>query len=457
MNYTYSAAKMAQELKFTHLTSEIIDKTKLLILDNIGCAIGGSTFNEALRLRKYLNTIDPGGTSTAFGGRNMTAENAAHANAHSACMLSLDDSFIRFGHPGSSIIPAVLAVAQKLGSNGQDIITACVAAYEMSMRLGVAAQASVERDEIVKGYTSWQVFGSSVGASKLYDFSASKMASAFGMTALHAPLPFLRKFHSRPMNWLKNNYGWACKAGITAVELVNAGFDGNQTIFDGPNGYWAMMGSDKFDEDIFTQPYDDKSYVMDIGFKAYSGCRWSHTAIDCIRTLMENECLTNENLLELRIETVSEFVRDLDGDWPETTVDALFRTPYLVALELHNKSSALGLQEEDLGSAALKKTIKKIRMTSLDGADKKFFELGTLPVKLTATVNDGRTLQACSEFPTGHPDGPQFGKSEVIAKFLSISTPVIGDCLSNNIIRHVLELEKQPIALPYAMAQNSRY
>ena len=448
-NLTTTVASMVYELDYNHLPQNVIEKTKLLILDHIGCSIGGSNFKEAARLRTYLEKIDPGGMCTVYGGRNMTAENAAHINAHSACMLSLDDSYIRFGHPGCSILPSALAVAQKQNSTGRDLITAVVAAYEMSLRLGIAAQASPQREEIVKGNSSWQIFGTTVAVSKLYGFTVDEICSAFGMTALHAPPPFLRKFHSRPMNSLKNNYGWACKAGITSVELVRAGFKGNHAIFDGPDGYWAMMGSDQFDVDKFIKPYSEKSYVMDIGFKAYSGCRWSHTAIDCIRHLMEQENVTSDNLETLKIETVGEFVRELDGDWPDTTVDALFRTSYLVALELHHKSSALGLNENDLSSMALKQTVKKIEMLPLDGADQIFFQQGKLPARLTAKLKNGRLIQTYSDLPTGHPEGPPFDQPEVIHKFLALTTSTIGENTADLAVNHVLNLEKQKcIQLP---------
>lgn len=447
MNLTETAARMVADLSYDDLSSKIVEKTKLLILDHLGCAIGGSIMPEAARLRTYLEQGDAGGMCAVYGGQKMTPANAAHANAHAACMLSLDDSYIRYGHPGCSILPSALAIAEKQQSSGRELITATVAAYEMSMRLGIAAQASPERDEIVKGYASWQTYGSTSVAGKLYDLSADEIASAFGMTALHAPPPFLRKFHGRPMNWLKNNYGWACKAGVTSVELVLAGFEGNRTIFDGPDGYWAMMGSDRFDPAVFVEPYANKSYVMDIGFKAYSGCRWSHTAIDCIRELMARDGVTRDNIVAIEIETVGEFVRDLDGDWPETTVEALFRTPYLVALELHGKSSMTGLKEADLLSSTLKHTVGKISMSVLQGADEKFIKDGLLPVRMTVKSSNGERVQKYAELPTGHPDGPPFGHKEVEEKFLSLAVPVVGEKKANAIAAHVLMLEEQEHAV----------
>lgn len=443
MTLTMQVAKMVADLSYEHLPSDVVQKTKLLILDQLGCMFAGSVQTEAARLRSYLEEIDAGGEAFVCGAsKRMTAPNAAHANAQAATILSLDDSFIRYGHPGNAHLPAALAVAESLNANGKDLIVAAVCGYEVSMRLGLAITASAERDQQVKGYASWQTFGATSAAAKLHQLPTDKIASAFGLTAMHAPPPFLRKFYGRPMNWLKNNYGWANKAGVTSVDLAIAGYEGNRTIFDGDTGYWVMAGSDQFDPDQLVAPFDQRVIVREIGFKPYSGCRWSHTSIDCIRTIIADHSVDHAGIEFVSIETADEFVRDLNSDvWPETTLDAILNIPYLVALELHGRSSALGLSEEDLHREDIADTVKKISMKVLPGAEEKFFKYSMLPVRLTVHTNDGRVLSEYAEYPRGHPDGPAFGPDEVVKKFLNLSSPVIGAARANHIRDGILDLE----------------
>lgn len=445
MNLTEKSAHMVADAKFESLSEGIIDKTKLLILDHIGCMVGGSVMPEAQRLRVYLESIDGGGQASVVGGKPMSAPNAAHANAQSANILSLDDSFIRYGHPGMTILPSALAVAETIDAGGSEFIAAVVAGYEMSMRLGMSLRATPKRDQQVKGYASWQIFGATTAAAKLHGLSADQIAAAFGMTAWHAPQPFLRKFHSRPMNWLKNNYGWACKGGVTSVDLTIAGYEGNRSIFDGPDGYWAMAGSDQFDPEMLVLPYANRSFVAEIGFKPYAGCRWSHTAIDAIRILIREHGVSTSNLRRLEIETVSEFVRDLNGEYPQSTIEAVFHTPYLVALELLGKSSAYGLHESDLSDVEVKMEVRKILMSGLPEADEKFFNDSRTPVRMTAYLDDGGKHIVCTEIPTGHPEGPKFGRKEVIDKFLSLSEPVIGADPARRLCENVLNIERHKI------------
>ena len=444
MTLTMKVAEMVASAAYDHLPADVVAKAKLLVLDQLGCLLAGSQKRESKLLTHYIAGTDGGGEATVFGAeKRFSAANAAHANGHAVTILSLDDSYIRYGHPGNGIIPAALAVGETLDVAGKDLISAVVAGYEMSMRLGMALKPTTQRFQQVKGYATWQIFGAATAAAKLHSLSAYQTAGAFGIAAMHAPLPFLRKFQSHPMNWLKNNYGWACKGGIIAVDLTLAGFHGNRTIFDGDTGYWAVAGSDRFDPEMFAMPFSERSFVREVGFKPYGVCRSIHTTVDCVRRLINDAGLTRDNFEGIEIETVSEFVERLNGDWPETNLEAVLHIPYAVALELHGKTSALGLREEDLENKEMPKTAERISLTPLPGADEKYSEHSLLPVRVTAHMKGGRKMEAYAELPTGHPDGPAFGTKEVTEKFLSLSEPVLGRDSAVRLREHVLNLENE--------------
>ena len=443
MELTMAVAAASNELAFRFLPQHIVEKTKLLLLDQMGCTLAGSRSECTERLTHYLSNIDAGGESSVFGtGKKFSVSNAAHANGHAQTVLSLDDSFVRFGHPGNSVIPAALATAESLNSTGQELITAIVAGYEMSMRLGMAIRASAKRDKAVKGNASWQIYGATTACAKLHHLSSEQTASAYGLAAMHAPLPFIRKFYSKPINRLKNNYGWACKGAVTAVELTLAGFEGNRSIFDGDCGFWVMAGSDQFDAQKLLLPYDERSFVSEIGFKPYGVCRWIHTAIDCIRDLIRQDGLSYDNFEQIQIRTADEFINDLDGPWPESTIEATVHIRCAIALELHNKSTALGIREQDLTHPNLPITARRITLETMPGADELFFKDSLLPVEVTAQFKDGRVESRYAEFPKGHPSGPAFGAAEVIHKFHSLSDPILGASTAGSLCERILKLDR---------------
>ncbi|WP_027170253.1 MmgE/PrpD family protein [Mesorhizobium sp. WSM3224] len=443
MSLTENIATTVASLTYDELPERVRDKARLLVLDHVGCMIGGSRTHGAKQMTPYLGRTDSGGPSTVFGTPlRFHPANAAHANGHSASMLSLDDSYIGFGHPGASLIPAALAVAEEVDSSGRELIAAIVGGYEMSLRLGAALRPSEDRNRQVWGYASWQIFGACTAASLLHRFTGAQIADTYGLTPMHAPLPFLRKFYSRPMSLLKNNYGWANKGAITAVDLVRAGFHGNRTIFDGGDGFWAMAGSDRFEPRDMLEGWGQRYFILDTGFKPYGVCRCIHTAIDCLRALLARHRFGCTDVKSIHVETVSEFVRDFNGPWPDSsTVEAAFHIPYALALELLDKSSATGLREEDLLDENLKNTAALIDVSTLAGADEKFYAQRLLPARVSVTLHSGETLSAEAEIPTGAPGGPPFGSAEVGAKFLTIASPVIGEAKAASLKEALLKLE----------------
>ncbi|WP_209647440.1 MmgE/PrpD family protein, partial [Sinorhizobium mexicanum] len=442
MSLTQDVANTVASLTYDELPVAVLDKAKLLVLDHVGCMIAGSTTRGARQMTPYLARIDSGGPSTVFGtSLCFHPANAAHANGHSASMLSLDDSYVLFGHPGNSIIPAALAVAEEVNSSGKALIAAIVGGYEMSLRLGTAMRSTEGRNRQVSGLATWQIFGACTATSLLHRFSAGQIADAYGLTPMHAPLPFGQKFYSRPISFLKNNYGWANKGAITAVDLVREGFHGNRAIFDGDDGFWAMAGSDRFEPQNMLDRWGERYFILETGFKPYGVCRWIHTAIDCLRVLQTRHRFGHADIRGIHVETVSEFVRDFDGPWPQSTIEAAFHIPYALALELHDKSSATGLREDDLTDEGVRQTAARISLSTLASADEVFYAQRLLPARVSVTLQNGKTLSAEAEVPTGAPGGPAFGQAEVEAKFLTLASPVIGAINAARLKQSLLELE----------------
>lgn len=431
-------AQQALSVRADRLPQDVLSKARQLLLDQLGCMIAGGMTPQAQRLSGHLVQVERKGLATVFGrSERLMPFAAAHANAHSASILSLDDSVIRFGHPGASIIPAALAEAEARGATLTNLLQAIVAGYEVSLRIGHTLIGTAEREAVVKGNATWQIFGSVAAMANLRGMAVETAAHAFGIAAIHAPVPFIRKFHSRPMNWLKNNYGWACRGGITACNLAEAGFHGNLEIFDGEKGFWAMAGSDRSNPAAFSAGFGKDFLTLEVGFKPYGVCRWIHTTIDCIRELIAKHKLTPESVATIHVETVSEFVRDFNGPWPRDTLEAVFHIPYAVALELYGRSSEAGLDPTHLADPAMAAFGARISVDQLLGADTRFYEHGLLPSRVTVTINDGRTFQAETELPRGHPQGPHYGMTDTRAKFAGLVSPALGDAQASRLITAV--------------------
>jgi 2-methylcitrate dehydratase PrpD len=165
---TVDVLRFVKSLEFDQLPSEVIQKAKQCILDIIGCALGGAATTEhakiVIEVMKQLGG-EPQATVFADGFKTSTM-NAALANGTSGHSHDLDDAHRdSFFHVGVGSIPAVLALAEQHGRNGKEVITATVAAFEVSIRLALAVNPALR----LRGYHTTGTcgtFGGAVGASR---------------------------------------------------------------------------------------------------------------------------------------------------------------------------------------------------------------------------------------------------------------------------------------------------
>ena len=122
---TIRLAEYAAGLRYEDLPTEVIAAAKDAIIDTIAACICGSALPWSRIVIDYAERTGPGGTSRILGrGSAVQAPAAALANGALAHAFELD-ALTRPGagaHPGATVLPPALAVAQQAGVNatGQD-------------------------------------------------------------------------------------------------------------------------------------------------------------------------------------------------------------------------------------------------------------------------------------------------------------------------------------------------
>lgn len=453
---TARLADYVSTIKFEDVPADVMAWAKWLVADNVACAMAGGQTGIAANFLDYHESHG-GRPAAAVLGRStrLPAPQAAAVNAYAATLLSFDDSFVRLGHPGTSVIPGAIAVAEELDRDGSELLAAIVAGYEISLRLGTAIRPSPERGADVLGLATWQIYGAASAVARLRRLSLESTRDVFGLTAQHAPVPFLRKFHGRPMAWLKNNYGWATMGAVTAGALAARGFAGSRDIFDGVTGFWRMAGSDRYDSAEMTRGLGSEFRLMRVGCKPYGCCRWLHPALDVLRALTAEQPIEPAKVSRIEIATFGEIVRDFAGKWPETIIEAQFHLPFLIALELLGRSSAAGLVESALAEPEARGLAAKISLLFLPGADDAFLERSLLPFRLKVMLTDGSVREGYAEIPGGAPGGPPFGPDEIARKFHVLVAPSVGASQAGRLLQALLDLETRSAREIAALAQPS--
>src|SRR5690606_24995146 len=135
---TQILASYASGVRYEDLPDEVIDKAKQLVLDLLGIAIRAHADEDSSRsvLQAVSRIAGPGSSSVVGHKQTYSAAHAALVNGTYAHSLDFDDTH-REGsvHPGASVIPTVIALAEQERVDGKRALAAIVAGYEVLCRL----------------------------------------------------------------------------------------------------------------------------------------------------------------------------------------------------------------------------------------------------------------------------------------------------------------------------------
>src|SRR5438045_7493854 len=138
---TAAMSRWAAGLRFEQLSREAVHQAKRLLLDSLGCALGGYLQHDVKIALAVLDEIAGDGPATVIGtGKRVDPVSASLANALMIRCMDYNDIYWKQdpSHP-SDIFPAALACCERARSNGKELIVGLVLGHEFEMSLCEAA------------------------------------------------------------------------------------------------------------------------------------------------------------------------------------------------------------------------------------------------------------------------------------------------------------------------------
>lgn len=296
-----SFAEYFSNATFEQLPPEVVQKTKLLIVDYLGVSIAGLKMDFPRMTIDYLQSLEGVEQATLMGSvRKVPAIHAALGNGVAGHALDMDDGF-RYGgvHAGVAVIPAALALAESLKLNGKQLILSIVCGYEIVNRIAKAMNPS----HLGRGFHTTGtlgVLGAAAACGVLAKLNASQMASALGMSALQGA-GLLEILNDGAM--VKPLHpGKAAMAGVLSIELAKRGAKGPLTALEGEKGMFKAM-ADSVNTDGLLDGLGSDFFIMGQYIKFHAACRHIHPAIDGLLDIMRKEHLSYQEIDALNITT----------------------------------------------------------------------------------------------------------------------------------------------------------
>lgn len=384
------------------LAAEERDAALKCILDLLSAAAAGIDDIGPKAIRSVARQLFGHGDSPVwFTGKRLSLLAAVWANSAAAAALDLDDGnrFAR-GHPGAAIIPAVLAVAEEINADLQDILTAIVIGYEVGVTVG-AARTSYGSSG------TWTPYGVVAALASLRKTPQEIIEHALAIAGESAPNQL---FASAPAprtpspegSTVKENIPWSVVTGICALELAQAGYTGPRNLLDSLSHY-------KFPDAL---QFGESAHITKTYIKPYACCRHIHAPLAAMLNLLAAHQIQAKSISAIEVETHTPALRISNRPEPKNIVDVQYSIPYCLALvALYGEDALVPVAEAVLGRKDVFALANKVSLSLSPDLDARY------PVEILSQV----TI-VCGEIrytsePTPPAGEPLMPWADLISKF----------------------------------------
>ena len=418
---TKTLAKFAAELEFNKIPENILNYLKLLFLDGVGCCIHGNTLEWTKTLEEVVTNKEDYNQCSIIGtNKKTTLLNAVLINSTAGHGFESDDIHREsILHPNSIVVPVSINVAEKMGNiNGKKFLTSVVAGYEVATRIGSAAGTEL----LLRGFHPQGTHGTiaaAITAGKLMDFSTDQMVHAIGIAgSLGAGLmaaqegAMVKRLHS----------GRAAQAGVLAAQLSAKNFTGIQNIVEADYGGFLSSFSGKNDFNRSIRNLYKEWECMNTGIKPYASVTSIHTALDCLKNIMEKNNISVKNIKNIKAKISHPTYVHCAWNYKNHNITSAQMNIYygLALIALEGELFVNQFSKDKISNPEILNFMKKITAE----VDPKIESLGhefRHMASIELTTNDNKKFNHTEKYRKGSPENP-LTKDQIISKFKSLAS-----------------------------------
>jgi 2-methylcitrate dehydratase PrpD len=367
----------------------------MLIASTIASAALGSGIASSAIIRALAR--EHGGTPEASiwfdAGPKLPVADAAQVNAVMSDAAASDDSDLRnIVHAGTTLASTSLAMAERTGASGQDVLAAIVLGYEASGRIGEAITPRFRQ----QGFHGCLVaiFGGAVAAGRLLGLNAARMAQAIALSATSmgglaaaANTSVAREYHA----------GLAAMLGIYAALAAQKGYMAEEGILETRQGFFAVYGGT--DGASVTRDLGHEwDIITDMAIKLVPGGHPSHALAEAAANAARAG-----NVFPDDVETITlsrPGVTALSGPVHPTDLIGMAHSPaYFLAAGVADRDfSWVHATEAKITDPVIHQLLDKVRVGAPPAAHVERYKQGAT---VTIRTKDGRTFSSTVYAPKG--------------------------------------------------------
>jgi len=426
-------AEFAAGLGPDAIPDDVRQSCKILILDALACALAGHQGEETGQLTAMAASLGQSAESFVIGGRPLTLAGATMLNGYLITAVTMCDVHrALLTHITPEVIPPALAIAERDGASGADLLAAIAAGLEVTARVGLGLDYPVFRKKGWHGPGVIGPFGSAAAVGRLRGFDAETMARAFGLAGSQSAGTFAA--------WGTPTVKWhQCRgalSGLMAALLAEQGFVAKKEFLTAPDGGLYNTYANGGRPDLATGDLGKRWELQQIALRLWP----SATALQEVLTALFEAVTASPEPFE-EIETVhlgvSKTPFDMHGGFStyKAKFEALLSAHYVAAVFLRDRALTLAQFEPECYDDPILRSFAANQVTVTHDTSLKG---GQCVAKIL--TKSGKTISARCDYPLGAPENPVTG-AQIENKFRTYAGPVLPAANVDRVIDMVSDLE----------------
>lgn len=430
MNTTQKVARYIFETKYDQFAKEVIERSKLCLLDWIAVTLAGSGAEVSQNIFQTIKLFGGKKQATILGMQTKTSlPFAALINGTASHALDYDDVYIdRSGHPSAPVIPAILSISEWKGLSGKNFIEALVVGIHVEYAIGEG----VLPQHYEQGWHNTATighFGAAAGVSKLLHLNREKIVYALGIAATQAA-------------GLRQMFGTMCKplhAGKAAMNGLLSGLWAQAGMNSSDDGLGEKLGflmaySSKPNPQKMIESLFGECLMSKVRFKDYPSCRSTHTVIDGMVELKKKHSFDIGQVKEINLGILPRSLVTCRYLLPQTALEGKFSLTHCAAAALVEGPLYYShFTDEKMSDPVISNLREKVKLLEDNS-----LEIGQS--RISVTLESGKKYDFFSDIYS--PDKEKDLGERLADKTKNILEPLIGKKKTIQLIESVENLER---------------
>jgi 2-methylcitrate dehydratase PrpD len=418
------------------LPPEVSARARIHLVDTVAAIVSGTRLLPGKRAMAYVESLRAPREAGIPGTRIMTsAIYAALANGMCAHADETDDTHPPTrAHPGASIVPAALAIAERQGLSGELLLRAMVLGYDVCGRLLLA----LDNIHLLKtGHHAGAkggLFGSAAATAALLELDAAQVRYVLAYCSQQASGSYVMHRDSEHIEKAYVVGGMPAHNGVAATLMVNHGFTAADDEFSGQPNFLSIYAPDA-DREALTRGLGRDYEIMRGGIKYWPVGGPIQAPLHVLRDLMREHRFAAKDVVKLVVRMPDKELGIVNNrDMPDISVQ------HLLAVMLLDGNVTFA-SAHDYGRLLDPRVVKVRRRIDAVGDPGLTDPLRRWRCTMEVTLKDGRALAHGTMAAKGGVDHP-LPREDAEEKALDLMGPKLGARRSRALICALLDIQK---------------